>query len=488
MTTESKNCKKGYSCGASCINLQYECTEELQENSKALIEKYFSVTDKKVLAAFGGDVDKENITFDTIADKDPNFKALNDIVSEGKLSNEVFESINTLFASLVNKPKPDRTGVKTPTLDSVEEFMENGGIDKYEQAFNASFSEGIFRPELPGGIKDYIDNEVIKVEVPDDVAQAVYKVLPKTVKDKLKKAGDPRGGFWQGTFKEDGTPVIGKTAKDVRGVQLVKRYLEQKGIDPYDKKLVDLNDAELEHIVPEGLGTDNADQPNNFAWISASNNKWHSDLNPDEWRANGNKKLSDKQKYVEDYQKAIEEANVSAKNIKGASSAIGNAFSKASPQERVNEIRKIAETMGPKAKKLLSSSGIPESFQELRIDKYELNGQKKNRTQSVDTRVGVLLPFFEDKFGKQKPSSLIMQAMAHVADDPEKLEGLKSELTKVMNDRKLDFDEGIKIYEDAGRDKEAFTSALKEKDESFAKNLRNLFDSLEGFYQAKPEG
>ena len=447
-----RDCKKGWNCGASCINKNKNCLQKVGLEAAAVMDKYVELF--KGLKAEPSDLGK---VFN-------------------KASEDELEAAYTLYQSLLDSPKANRRGVKRPELDSVEAFIEKGGIDKYEKAYNDSFENGKFNAK---GTSDYIKNNVIKKEISEEFANEVYNSLPKAVKSKLNKAGDPRSGFWEGN-DENGSPIIGSKATKKRGQFLIKRYLEQDGIDPYDGKKVNLNDAELEHIVPDGKGTGLADQPDNWAWISAANNKWHSDMDAKQWRANGEAKLADKEAYV----KSLEEAKKGAKKQSGLLANVESELSKAfstgsSAKERQQSIQNAATALGSKNKKLLSAAGLPESFQEFRAAKWIKDKATKNRTQAVDMRAGQVIGAYRAKYGNIKPTDLTLQALAYTASKPEQNEKLRQEFKKAMASRAIDFDKAKEIIDNEGE--AAFSQALKDKDIKFGMDLKKIMDEIDGF-------
>lgn len=460
MVISKKNCQKGWQCGDSCISKLKDCTFSSEdETSKALLEKY-----TKLIASTGGlpeEVATENFS---------KLTALIDNTSEAQS-----DSIGKLYSSLMDVPNVNRTGVKLPPLDSVEYFMEQGGIDKYDKAYKNSFADGVFNAK---GTKDYINKEVKRVEVSDELATAVYDTLPEAVKTKLNGAGVPRTGYWQGV-DNDGNQIISSDKKGSRprGEKLLKRYLEQGGIDPYTGKFVNLNEAELEHIVPEKKAGNRADQPDNWAWIDSGVNKWHSDMDSTKWRANGNAKLKDKDKYVRDRDKAIAKAKDLGGKIGNTDEYITKAFDESvTPKERQEYIKNVSQSMKSKSKKLISGTGLPSSFPQYRI---EPGTENNHWTKFIDDRQSSFQSSFKEKYGNQKISSLLAQSLALTAGTPKHQE-IRDRYTEIMNNRAMPSKEwALNFFKENG--KQAYQEELKRRDLEYGSSLKELFDSVDDF-------
>lgn len=512
--TERNKCIKGYSCGAACINMQYKCTDAMAESANSLIDKYLSLLgvakDNKLNSTKSKKTTTDEVLdkyvskvqdFQALAELDPKFAKLADTIQkgidEGSIGSDQLDSINAIYSSLITKPITDRTGSKLMPLDSIETFVENTDIaDKFVNAYEASFDENDkFVPTRQGGIKDFVDSNVKRTEISKELAESVMNTLPDKTLNKLKKAGDPREGYWAGSFDSDGVPDMTNKGGKERNIALVQRYLEQKGIDPYDKKFVHFNDAELEHLVPDSKGKGRADQPDNFAWISAANNKSHDSDTARQWVERLKSSIQDKDAFKKSYEASAKRAEEGAKASKGAGDNVDKLFEISDRNERQAYAKQLAITMKSKAKKLLSSAGTKESFQELRphLPKKDKQGNQskgfKNRTKSIDEGSTVIMAEYADIFGKQKPSSLVIQALAFLRDDPDAYNNFVKQYEEIMFKREIGEDEVYDIIKagDPGNisvskiDKPAFSKALKERNIAFAKDLTNLLQSIEGF-------
>jgi phage gpG-like protein len=361
-----------------------------------------------------------------------------------------------VYASLAAHSKACRAGCALVALEDLEYYNENVAEDVIK-AFNTSFdADGTFNAK---GTAEFIRSKVQRVKISDSVAKEVYKSLPKNVKHKLNTGGDPRSGAWNGA----------QNAR--RGQALLKRYMEQNSIDPYTGKKVDLMLSEVEHIVPDNLGKQFADQPDNWAIIAADINKFKSNKSGLQMQDSINKldKVAYLNKTVKNKAKAVERSYQRS----AVPEVVAKAFDSLSPAlERQNYARQIAESMKTKSKKLLSGSGLPESYQELRPQFT----QDKNRTKSVDDQATLMYEIFETK---QKASSLVFQALAFTSDNPEVNNALRAAYVTAIVNRKLNFKIARKIYNTKG--KIVFAETIKCKTKEFAEALKTEFDKISGF-------
>lgn len=512
---DKKNtCKKGYSCGSACINMAYRCTEKLANKASTLTDNYIKLArtakDNKLNTTKGKKQTTDTIlanvanasTFEDLSELDENFANLANIIQngidEGSIGEEQLEAISALYSSTITKPIADRTGSKLMPLDSIETFIENTDIaDKLVNAYEASFDEsGKFSPKRPNGISQFVEDEVKIVPIKKELAEAVLNTLPNKTANKLKKAGDPREGYWDGTFDENNVPNMTNAGNTERNIALVQRYLEQKGIDPYDKKFVHFKDAELEHIVPDSKGEGRADQPDNYAWISSANNKSHDSDTAREWVDRLKASIQDKEQFKKDFEIEVGKANEKASAAKSAGNKTEKLFAIEDKIERQKFAKQLAKSMKTKAKKLLSSAGTKESYKELRptLPKLTKTGDQaigfNHRTKSIDEGSTVVKAQYADVLGNQNPSSLVIQTLAYLKDDPETFDKFVGEYEAIMFKRQIEADE---VYEliDAGepgnidvkiakQNTPKFRAAADARNAQFGKDLLSLLQNIEG--------
>lgn len=372
-------------------------------------------------------------------------------------SEEELSSTLILFKSLVEVPKTDRRNIRIPEISSIEYFIEKGGINRYEEAYNGFFSsDGVYNLE---SLSFYNEKFVKEVDINEYCSTNVFNSLPSKYKTRLKKAGDPRNGFW------------GDKPNGSRGTILLQKYLEQQGKDPYDKKFVHFNDAELEHIIPETCCDFVADFPENWAWISAANNNWHSNKTPEEWRLDGIKRLSDRDEYSLNLEKAKKKSEDLIEKINSVDKVLEYALDlTVSLESRMEFIIGVSKSMGVKSKKLISGLGLKESFQETRI---EPKVKGKNRTQSIDTRFTTMIPEWQDSYGANKPSLLIIQALVYTYGTS-KYEEVRQRYSQIIKERTLNKWDTLEIFREKG--KRGVRKELERKDKDFARKLKDLLD------------
>ncbi len=432
-----RQCDKGFPCGQTCIERADNCLHDLQPGGREYLNKLIEIMPANIRQV------------------PPTFAALQTIINSA--TDAEVESITTFYQTLINKPKADRTGSKQVNLEDVEYFANNQ-LAKYKKAFEESFDN---KGELTlTGTKKYIDSQVKKAQISDKVVSAVWDTLPKNIQTKLKNAGDPRTSAWQ-------------NKSTARGQMLLKRYMEQQGIDPYTGRFVDLNDAELEHIIPETVGGAGADHPNNWAWIRADINKWHGNKTATEWETDTKAIMSNQEKYQKKVEKSKADSADQKAKLANNDKALEEAYAVGTDAKtRQQYARQVAESLKTKSKKLISASGLPESYQQLRAN---LPGTK-NRTQSIDNQSTEMVEILQSK---QKPSSLLFQALAFTADNPERNQKLREGYQEAIKARTLDFAKSREIYEQQGP--ATYKDALKAQSQNFAKELKKLFDDIDDF-------
>lgn len=482
MIGKSKTCSKGYSCGSACIELRDNCSDKLADASLQISDNYLKIAK---LGAKASLVEGEATT-EEIASVDSKFSKLAEYINSSKATNSELDGVIAVMHTMYTMPKADRTGVKSIEIDQAEALFESNRFDKYAEAYGASFDETGFNPLKAGGMKDYIDSNVKLAEISDELTNAVWDTLPEGFKTTFKNAGSPREGYWTGKFEEDGiTPIKDTKGSTVRGKETLKRYMEQKGISPYTGKFVHLKDAEGEHLAPEEITGKRGDQLNNFAWISAAENKWHSNLTPEDWKLSAERNiLSRKESYASDLGKKKEEASASKGKQNQIAGKLAELNELASPQERQKAMRAVAEGLKAKSYKLLEAEGMTKTFQTPYPTKlkgiandYAAGKAVKipYRREIPDKDSKLIIGQYEAKFGNQNPTSLLFQAMAFA---PDQKEALKTGFEKLMKSRQLDLNESIELFLANGNDAEVVKSAMAKKSEEFGKNFASMLEEL----------
>ena len=473
-----KDCKKGYSCGLACINIKYNCTEGLKQTASDLAELYMQFAKNKPEAS----------TLQSIAKSDAKFAKLAEYMLSESFKPGDMDAIYAIVKTVLEKPRASQSGVKSIELNQAEAFFETDRFEIYEMAYEASWDDdGKFNPNRPGGMADYISLDVQMLTISPELVEAVWSFLPDSFQTTFKSGGSPREGYWTGKFEEDGiTPIksFGK-GSTARGKDTLRRYLEQKGLSPYTGQFVHLKEAQGEHLVPEELSGIRGDQLNNFAWISAAENKWHGKATPDEWRQQANKNiLSRKAEYAKELDAKKSEAKSVSKNVANLAKSFESVINLSEAKERQAMMRGIAESFkGDKTRKLLEAEGMTKTFRTPyptklgNVASVYTPGNTKivpYRREVPDIDSTVMAPILGTK---QKPISLLFQAIAFA---PEEKERLKAAFVDLMKQRELDLDDAMQMFLAEGSE-ESVKRAMTEKSMEFARNLKNLLDTIPNF-------
>jgi len=120
----------------------------------------------------------------------------------------------------------------------------------------------------PASLQKGGENAVIKFrEVPDEEVDMTWNLMSKNAQASFKAAGTvPNKDAWKG-LDENGNNTYGSNSVE-RGKALLKRWLEQDGLDAYSGRPLSLNNADLEHVRPFSKNGRDAEQPSNWLWIS----------------------------------------------------------------------------------------------------------------------------------------------------------------------------------------------------------------------------
>ena len=443
-------CQKGYQCSATCISRAKNC-------KKILPDKVQDYMDKVESLVTGGKVSKV---------QQESLDKLKSMVEKKEITEKEIESAALLHTSISMYSKADRGASRVPTFEEVQAINKN--LPVFKEAFENSFDRnGNFDPRLKGGIGDYIDKNIIINKIRPGVADVVYDSLPSSIKSKINKAGSPPK-FFNG-YDEKGDPIYSDKPTRVRGVMLVKRYMEQGGLDPYSKKPIDIMKSEPEHMVAANKGGILSDQERNLSWASpATNNmKAANKDDPNLWSEKVNKTLGmGREKYNS---KVYEPAQQKAKKTKGKKSQAPTDFEKAmeqsTPQNRRDLMKGISESYGKESKYLLRQAGVSSSFQE-RNPAQRIG----RRSESIDKNVNI--PGYSGT-----PSSLILQALSFSGKGTPQYQKVKTKFEEIRNNRRMT----DKEFEDVQSGKANIQDVWRSRDRQFEREVADLLDSIPGF-------
>jgi hypothetical protein len=472
----AKNCIVGVSCGATCIARQHECIEEFGPVVKnALVRLAQSIQER----VDSGDITEE--TADEVIGKverdEKSLEKLSKFIQSGKATEQEIEGIAEAVVSVYVSPKQDRNASRTLSYDQLEKINELG-LKKFEEAANNSIGkDGKFDPSLPGGMGDLIKEKFIKREISDEAAELAYSLFPQSVKTALNTSGAVAAGKAFNGYDTDGNPTFGAPSK-TRGVFLLKRWMEQGGLDPYTGEKIDIRKAEPEHLFSfseAGKTGVSGDQPNNLLWAAPAPNNLKKDYTFPEFQRIVDKNLSQgREKYTKDVFEPAQKASQETAGAKGnASSDLGKAISAISPEERVQAIKGLVSSYGetgnsPKVRYLFRAAGLSWQFAE-----KDPNQRVGGRPSHVNRNVPELPTL------GAKPSSAILVALA--AAPEERRAQITSRLNDLLKARVLTSDEIEQVRENPGlrqelqrRHNEEYATGLEKALKEEVPNIQEL--------------
>lgn len=255
--SKKDSCKRGVSCGLSCIAGNKDCIKEfppkLQPYVEELAKKYSNsnLSEKSVEVFKSEELAK-------------------------KLSNlpETKQRMVAEMALLImgtERDKADKFAFSPEEISGMQDRAKELD-DAYEVSYR---SEGKVTPESlrrKGGVGEYLEKTRTENISEEDV-EVMWDVLPRSVKKTLTVSGAlKKGNFWkpkEGTdpLDESQTPdPKGGNQSEERGKLLLKIYMRQGGKDIYTGQPLPLLEADLEHVVPFEMGGKASEDPANWGW------------------------------------------------------------------------------------------------------------------------------------------------------------------------------------------------------------------------------
>lgn len=155
------------------------------------------------------------------------------------------------------------------------------------------------REALVDGV-DYNDKEAIaqlvktirKTEVSPEFLDASFNALPPQLVSGWKNKGNAgKGEFAANHYlgnDADGNEMRGNLGKNDRAKLMWKYFLEQGGVDGYTGQPLDINNFDLEHLLPASQSGDMdefnfREGPNNHVLVNSNVNQSKSDLSMEDW-------------------------------------------------------------------------------------------------------------------------------------------------------------------------------------------------------------
>ncbi|ATW62858.1 virion structural protein [Synechococcus phage S-CBWM1] len=469
-------CVKGKSCNAACIHRNKDCLVGLPESSSAALTKMSQHLSSRLGAGAISDEDAEKV-IDALKGDEKALKKFGELVTSGKASESDLTGVASALVSINLAPNQDRNASRTMPFDELEDIQKRG-LGHFEEASNKSIGEdGVFNPRLPGGMGDLVRKKFLINEISDEAAEAAYAMLPTSVKTALNNAGAVADGKAFAGYDSSGEPIFGSPSK-VRGVFLLKRWMEQGGLDPYTGRPIDIRRAEPEHLFSfseAGKTGVSGDQPENLLWSDPKPNNLKKDYTFPKFKSIVDGALSlGREKYnSEVYEPSLRSASATKDAKSQAPKALAAAIEGTNPKERADSIKKLVDTYGetgnsPLVRYLFRAADLTWQFNE-RDPEQRRGGRPSNVNRNVPS-----LPTL-----KTKPSKAILTALAVAS--PEKRQELKERLNSLVKARTLTDSEVELIRKDPSLRSE-FQSARNEKyAEDLEKVLSEAIPGLSGY-------
>lgn len=278
---EADKCVKGFPCKLSCIPRTNNCLGSLSEDNSKIIGSFVSILLKSNFKINDGIDEVLGVLLsEKLSQKQINsIKKLGDKINNNEMNEAEIGAVTTLLSSIALNPKAKRNASRVPSFKEIENAYKKS--KEFESAFNNSFDqEGKFNPRLDGGMGSFIKkNSLINKDlISDNTVDLIYDILPSEVLTKLSTKGQPEK-YYSGKSNNGETILLDateykkdKTAKEARKKFLIKRYLEQGGLDGYTGLPIDIMLAEPEHMVANNKAKGLVDDDSNLVWSSASLN------------------------------------------------------------------------------------------------------------------------------------------------------------------------------------------------------------------------
>jgi hypothetical protein len=471
-----KRCKLGKNCSATCIDAREDCLVDFPEPVAAALNQVRGYVQKlqesggispeeasKVTTQIQEEVKPGKSVRET--DRVKAFRTFGEKIKAGTITDDEKESIARLLVSTTLVPGQDRNAARVMSFDEVNAALKPGKLEAFEKAYQSSFVNGKFDPSAKGGMGDFMQKNFLKHEISDEMAKTAYEMLPPRVRQAIDKAGAVNQMF--AGYDEKGNPVFSSSPTRERGVFLVKRWMEQGGLDPYTGKPIDIRNAEPEHLVAykhaQDKGGGGGDQPRNLMWAAAQPNNQKAGAGDDfmRWKETLEKyKGMGKEKYDEEVYKPAAAKSEAVKGKKGtAPTDLESALAAATPQQRINTMKALMMSYGSDFRYLLRAANVGWQHQD-----RDLDHRKGGKPAFMDMDIPKLPGF------KVKPSMAVMVALSAV--DPSKRTALIGAIEDLRKNR---------IFTDAEAEKvrgnnDARLTLKKQKSEEYANKLAKTLE------------
>lgn len=460
-------CKKGKSCGATCIDPNEDCIIDFDVNINTALNNNRRFIGKLKQSGVITPQQAEEITrqledpkqFKRASDRVNAFREFGQMMKEGKVTDDEKDFVAKLLLSTTLTPGQDRNAARVLSFDEISAILKPGKLDGLEQAYQNSFVNGKFNPAAPGGMGEYIQKNVVKYKISDAVAEKAYYMLPSKVRSAIDRAGAVTQMF--AGYDQNGNPIFSDKPTRERGIFLTKRWGEQGGLDPYTGKPIDIRNAEPEHMVANAHAKSKgggADQPNNLAWSASqpNNSKAGAGDNFANWKTvlEKNRDMG-KERYTDEvYRPAAQRAEAVKGKKATAPTDLESALAAATPQQRINTVKALMMTYGSDFRYLLRAAGVGWQHKD-----RDLDHRKGGKPAFMDMDIPQLPGF------KSKPSMAVMVALSAV--DP----GRRADLLRSIEDLRLKRQFSDAEAESVRGDNAARLKLKKQKSAEYADSL-----------------
>ena len=473
---KEKKCSAGKKCNATCIYINDDCLVGLSPPVGAALSRVSKILSEQVESGRVSEETAEEVIAkvkELEQSQTKAFVAFKSLLDSGKVTDVEADSVARLLVSTIITPGQDRNVVRKMSFDDIEETLKPGRLEALEKAYQSSFKDNKFDPSQPGGMGDLIRSKFLINQISDEVAEAAYYMLPSKVRSAIDKAGAVKGtAVMYGGDDSNGNPTFKDRPSRERGIFLVKRWMEQGGLDPYTGKPIDIRNAEPEHMVAfahalaKGGG---GDQPRNLLWAAAqpNNQKAGADDNFVTWKKNLEEyRNMGRDRYEREVYKPALQESESTKGKKGAApSDLANALNSVSPEERVATTKKLIDSYGDKVRYLVRAAEVGWQHQDRDLD-HRMGGKPAFMNNGVPKLPGTSV----------KPSTAVLIALS--ALDPAKRESLKERLEDLRKARILTDSEASSVRGDNATRLNLQGQKSREYGESLASLLNEFVPNL----------
>lgn len=435
-TGSRDRCKKGKSCGAACIDAREDCIIDFDVNVNTALNNVRQYIAKQ---RESGVITPEQETkirqeiedpkqFKKTTDRVKAFREFGEMMKNGQVTDDEKDFVARLLLSTTLTPGQDRNAARVLSYDEVNSILKPGKLEGLDAAYKASFVNGKFDPAAPGGMGEYIQKNILRHQISDEVAERAYYMLPSKVRSAIDKAGAVKQMF--SGYDQEGNPIYSATPTRERGIFLTKRWGEQGGLDPYTGKPIDIRNAEPEHMVAfkhaQAKGGGGGDQPRNLTWSASQPNNNKAGAGDDflKWKETleRNKDMG-RERYDNEVFRPAAERSAGVKGKKtSAPTDLEAALAGTTAQQRINTMKALMMTYGSDFRYLLRAANVGWQHQD-----RDLDHRQGGKPAFMDMDIPKLPGY------KVKPSLAVMVALSAV--DPSKRGPLLAEIEQLRKNR-----------------------------------------------------